>query len=73
VNHNLIQSGTNPRLPFGGVNHSGSGRLGGERGFVEFSNARSVVEQPLGLLDLTFNLPPYSRTYRRMIESALKP
>jgi aldehyde dehydrogenase (NAD+) len=59
-------------LPFGGVNHSGSGRLGGERGFVEFSNARSVVEQPLGLLDLTFNLPPYSRTYRRMIESALK-
>ena len=27
----------------------------------------------LGLLDLTFNLPPYSRTYRRMIESALKP
>jgi aldehyde dehydrogenase (NAD+) len=73
VNHNLIQSGTNPRLPFGGVNHSGSGRLGGERGFLEFSNARSVVEQPLGLLDLTFNLPPYSRTYRRMIESALKP
>jgi aldehyde dehydrogenase (NAD+) len=73
VNHNLIQSGTNPRLPFGGVNHSGSGRLGGERGFLEFSNARSVVEQPLGFLDLTFNLPPYSRTYRRMIESALKP
>jgi aldehyde dehydrogenase (NAD+) len=72
VNHNLIQSGTNPRLPFGGVNHSGIGRLGGEQGFIEFSNARSVVEQPLGWLDLTFNLPPYSKTYRRMIESALK-
>jgi aldehyde dehydrogenase (NAD+) len=72
VNHNLIQSGTNPRLPFGGVNHSGIGRIGGETGFREFSNARSVVEQPLGFLDLTFNLPPYSKTYRKLIEKAIK-
>lgn len=72
VNHNLIQSGTNPRLPFGGVNHSGIGRIGGEQGFMELSNARSVVEQPLGLLDMTFNLPPYSKTYRKLIERALK-
>ena len=72
VNHNLIQSGTNPRLPFGGVNHSGIGRIGGEQGFLEFSNARSVVEQPLGLLDTTFNLPPYSKFYRNLIERALK-
>ncbi|MBS0366885.1 MAG: aldehyde dehydrogenase family protein [Proteobacteria bacterium] len=72
VNHNLIQSGTNPRLPFGGVNHSGMGRIGGEVGFMEMSNARSVVEQPLGILDLTFNLPPYSKTYRRLIERGLK-
>jgi aldehyde dehydrogenase (NAD+) len=72
VNHNLIQSGTNPRLPFGGVNHSGIGRIGGEQGFREMSNARSVVEQPLGFLDLTFNLPPYSKTYRKLIEKALK-
>jgi hypothetical protein len=48
------------------------GRIGGERGFIELSNARSVVEQPLGLLDLTFNLPPYSKTYRKLIESGLK-
>ncbi len=72
VNHNLIQSGTNPRLPFGGVNHSGIGRVGGETGFMEMSNPRSVVEQPLGFLDLTFNLPPYSKTYRKLIEKALK-
>jgi aldehyde dehydrogenase (NAD+) len=72
VNHNLIQSGTNPRLPFGGVNHSGIGRIGGEQGFREMSNPRSVVEQPLGFLDLTFNLPPYSKTYRRLIEKAIK-
>jgi len=72
VNHNLIQSGTNPRLPFGGVNHSGMGRIGGERGFIEMSNARSVVEQPLGFLDTTFNLPPYSKLYRKLIERAVK-
>jgi aldehyde dehydrogenase (NAD+) len=72
VNHNLIQSGTNPRLPFGGVNHSGMGRIGGEYGYLEFSNQRSVVEQRRGLLDTTFNLPPYSKFYRRLIESALK-
>jgi aldehyde dehydrogenase (NAD+) len=72
VNHNLIQSGTNPRLPFGGVNHSGIGRIGGEEGFKEMSNPRSVVEQPLGFLDLTFNLPPYSKTYRKLIEKAIK-
>jgi aldehyde dehydrogenase (NAD+) len=72
VNHNLIQSGTNPRLPFGGVNHSGIGRVGGETGYFEMSNPRSVVEQPLGLLDLTFNLPPYSKTYRKLIEKAIK-
>jgi aldehyde dehydrogenase (NAD+) len=72
VNHNLIQSGTNPRLPFGGVNHSGIGRVGGETGFMEMSNPRSVVEQPLGMLDLTFNLPPYSKTYRKLIEKAIQ-
>ncbi len=72
VNHNMIQSGTNPRLPFGGVNHSGIGRIGGEQGFKEFSNARSLVEQPLGLLDSLINLPPYSKTYRKLIERALR-
>ena len=71
INHNLIQSGTNPRLPFGGVGPSGTGRIGGEAGFREFSNARSVVEQPLGLLDTTFNFPPYSKTYRKLVEKAL--
>jgi hypothetical protein len=30
-----------------------------------------VVEQPLGLLDTTFNFPPYSKTYRKLIEKAL--
>ncbi len=31
VNHNMIQSGTNPLLPFGGANHSGIGRIGAIR------------------------------------------
>jgi aldehyde dehydrogenase (NAD+) len=71
VNHNLIQSGTNPRLPFGGINQSGMGRIGGHRGFIEMSNERSVVEARLGWLDINPNFPPYSNTYRKMIEKAL--
>ena len=31
------------RIPFGGVNHSGTGRYHGIHGFREFSNPRSVV------------------------------
>ena len=31
------------RLPFGGVNHSGSGRYHGIHGFHEFSNQRAIV------------------------------
>ncbi len=31
------------RLPFGGVNHSGSGRYHGIHGFHEFSNPRAIV------------------------------
>jgi aldehyde dehydrogenase (NAD+) len=67
VNHNLIQSGTNPNLPFGGVNSSGTGRIGGHFSFLECSNARAVVEEgpPVGDPGLMF--PPYSDKYKKMI------
>ena len=67
VNHNLIQSGTNPYLPFGGVNASGQGRIGGQFTFLECSNARAVVEDqyPAGDPDIMF--PPYSDKYKQMI------
>jgi aldehyde dehydrogenase (NAD+) len=64
VNHNLIQSGTNPYLPFGGVNASGIGRLGGRYTFLECSNARAVVEDGKGLGDPNMMFPPYTKQYK---------
>lgn len=67
VNHNLVQSGTNPNLPFGGANASGMGRLGGRYSFLECSNARAVVEDGKGLGDPNMMFPPYSKQYRDAI------
>ena len=70
INHNLVQSGTNPNLPFGGVNASGMGRVGGHRGFIEFSNARSVVEETRAAAGLT-PLPPFDAKTRAMMAAML--
>ncbi len=67
VNHNLIQSGTNPHLPFGGVNASGIGRLGGHYTFLEASNARAVVEDGPGIGDPNMMFPPYTDKYKEAI------
>ena len=72
VNHNLVQSGTNTALPFGGVNASGMGRLGGRATFLECSNARSVVEDGKGLGDAGMMFPPYSPKYRQALDWMLK-
>ena len=71
VNHNLIQSGTNPYLPFGGVNASGIGRVGGRYTFLECSNARSVVEDQYAAGDPNIMFPPYSEKYKKMIGQML--
>jgi aldehyde dehydrogenase (NAD+) len=63
VNHNLIQSGTNPYLPFGGANSSGIGRIGGRFTFVDCSNVRAVVEDGPGIGDPNMMFPPYSKKY----------
>lgn len=73
INNNCIQSGTNPNLPFGGIGHSGMGRIGGFRGFEEMSNARSVVYQPLDRFrDFLMQLPPYSERYEKIIMGAIR-
>ncbi len=73
VNNNCIQSGTNPRLPFGGAGASGMGRIGGFAGFESMSNARSVVHQPLDRFrDFLIMLPPYSDRYRNIIMKGLQ-
>lgn len=72
LNHNCVQSGTNPNLPFGGVGHSGMGRVGGFRGFQEMSNARALMVQHLDRIrDMAVNLPPYSDRYRSLISKGL--
>ena len=69
VNHNLIQSGTNPHLPFGGSNASGIGRLGGRFSFLDCSNQRAVVEDGPSLpgVDPNMMFPPYSKKYQDSI------
>jgi aldehyde dehydrogenase (NAD+) len=68
VNHNVVQSGTNTYLPFGGVNASGIGRLGGRYTFLECSNARAVVEDGKGLGDPNMMFPPYSPKYAQALD-----
>ena len=73
VNNNCIQSGTNPRLPFGGIGASGMGRIGGYEGFRSMSNERSVVHQPLDKFrDFLIMLPPYSDRYSGLIMKGIK-
>ncbi len=72
VNHNVIQSGTNPNLPFGGVNDSGMGRLGGYSSFLECSNARAVVEEGPALMDPELMFPPYQDKYKKMVTDMLE-
>ncbi len=72
VNHNVIQSGTNPNLPFGGVNDSGMGRLGGLSSFLECSNARAVVEEGPALMDPELMFPPYQDKYKKMVTDMLE-
>ena len=72
VNHNVIQSGTNPCLGFGGINHSGMGRIGGHATFLECSNARAVVEDGPPVGDPKLMFPPYSDKYRKMVGDMLK-
>lgn len=71
VNHNLIQSGTNPYLPFGGVNASGIGRLGGRFTFVDSSNMRAVVEDGPSIANPEMMFPPYSEEYKKNIGQML--
>lgn len=71
VNHNVIQSGTNANLSFGGVNASGVGRIGGFATFAETSNARSVVEEGPALMDPKLFMPPYGDKYRKMVDDML--
>ena len=59
VNDCIIQY-MNPNLPFGGVNHSGIGKSGGKRTFINFSNEKSILIQTPGFSIAKLLYPPYT-------------
>jgi aldehyde dehydrogenase (NAD+) len=64
--NDLIVQISNPNLPFGGVNHSGTGQYHGEAGFLTFSHQKAVYQQA-GWPNLNrFLYPPYSESKSRM-------
>jgi aldehyde dehydrogenase (NAD+) len=71
LNHNVVQSGTNPYLPFGGVNHSGIGRLVGFNTFAECSNARTVFEEGPAVVDPRTMFPPLTDKYKKQLTQLL--
>lgn len=72
MNHNVVQSGTNPYLPFGGVNSSGIGRMVGWHTFNECSNARAVVEEGPPLMDPRTLFPPLTDKYKKQLVQLLE-
>ncbi len=73
VNNAVIQANV-PTLPFGGCNHSGTGRLGGHAGFLEFSNARSVAEDGFLPEQTRFMMyPPFPAESTMFVDILLKP
>lgn len=57
-------------LPFGGVNNSGIGKVGGIWGFQAFSHERSLVEDKLGLSGMLS--PPYTPKVKRAVKAAIR-
>jgi aldehyde dehydrogenase (NAD+) len=53
LNHLVV-----PGLPFGGVGNSGMGKYHGEWGFMDFSNARAVLDRATSF-DPALRYPPY--------------
>jgi aldehyde dehydrogenase (NAD+) len=73
VNNAVVQANV-ATLPFGGCNHSGIGRLGGRAGFVEFSNARAVVEDAYDPAQGSpMFYPPYPEGAAMFVEQMLTP
>jgi aldehyde dehydrogenase (NAD+) len=59
-------------LPFGGVNHSGTGKAHGYSGFLAFSNEKPVLKQKSGLTTVRPFYPPYTARSRKLMDWFLK-
>lgn len=62
INDTIIQV-VNPRLPFGGVGHSGMGAYHGKYGFETFSHRKAIVKRPT-YLDLPVRYAPYGKKFK---------
>ncbi len=62
----------NSNLPFGGDNNSGFGKTHGYYGFQAFSNARSIIKQPLRWSAVDFVQPPFTSLTRRLADFFLR-
>lgn len=55
-------------LGFGGVGHSGYGRVGGYEAFKQWSNAKSVcMKYQLNIWPITAICPPYTQSKKRVL------
>jgi aldehyde dehydrogenase (NAD+) len=72
VNHNVVQSGTNPLLPFGGVNSSGIGRMVGFATFNECSNARAIMEEGPPVIDPRSVFPPLTDKFKGQMRQLIE-
>jgi aldehyde dehydrogenase (NAD+) len=57
---------TNPKLPFGGVGHSGMGSYHGKAGFDAFSHYKSILDKST-LIEPPIKYPPYSDWKRKVL------
>jgi aldehyde dehydrogenase (NAD+) len=78
--NNIATQATIATLPFGGVNHSGTGRENGVQAFREYSNGRGVVEDALDPAQRTpAFFPPYPegvdvvQIVDQMLQPSLRP
>ncbi|MCC6250986.1 MAG: aldehyde dehydrogenase family protein [Bacteroidia bacterium] len=61
-----------PRLPFGGINHSGMGQSTGEYGFKEFSHIKPILKMTMPLTPSKLLSFPYTAKTRKMVNFMLK-
>jgi len=62
---------TNPKLPFGGVGHSGMGAYHGEAGFKTFTHYKSILDKPTWL-EFPLKYSPHTANQLKWLKRILK-
>lgn len=69
VNNTVVHL-SNPKLPFGGIGHSGYGNYHGKFGFETFSHKKSILKTATWF-DLRAKYPPYSTLAYRIVQKVM--